>query len=175
MVVGLSGDESNTRCSGGPRSGREVGRLGVSSVPFTGRAFSILLCLPLLAVKQSLLLGQFLFHISEYLEELGFISRWQVDVSGCPLRRRGDGIFCDKIEPLKGIMSPAVVVNLSLEVVLRRWSAVFWGHTCWRGFLRRDLIREKSEHFDSDLNESTNNVGVNSQKEFIYTSNCSWS
>ena len=96
-----------------------------------------------------------------------------MDVSGCPLRRRGDDVFYDRAEAAWGIMFLVVVADLLLEVVPAPVVSCFLGvMTCWGGFLRRSLVGKKFERLDSDLNESTKNIGTNSQKKFIFTSNC---
>ena len=75
-----------------------------------------------------------------------------------------------ELRPLGRIMSPALAAHSPLEVVFSPVIGCFLGAmACWRGFLRRDLVEGKSEHLDSDLNDSTKNVEVNSLKGFIYT------
>ena len=59
------------------------------------------------------------------------------------------------LRPLGGIISLAVATNLPLEVVLSSVIGYFFGGIAHlRGLLRRDLVGEKSECWDSDLNES---------------------
>ena len=53
-------------------------------------------------------------------------------------------------------MSLAVATNLLLDVVPSSVVSCFFEvMTCWRDFLKIDLIGEKSERWDPNLNEST--------------------
>ena len=57
-------------------------------------------------------------------------------------------IFHDgaKVEVARGNDAPVVVMDLPLEVVLSPVVGCFFrAMTCWRSFLRMDLVGEKSE------------------------------
>ena len=112
-------------------------------LPFAGYMFSILLCLLPVAVEQSLLLRQFFLHVDEHLD-LGFIDRQRVDVSGCPLRKRGDCILCDGAEAARGIMSLTMATNLPLEMVPSPVvGCFFWGHGLLVRFFEEGFGREE--------------------------------
>ena len=73
-----------------------------------------------------------------------------MDVSGCPLRRREDSIFCVRAEAARGNNVPSGGSRLPLEVVPSPMIDCFSGP--WlvgEAFLRKSLVGEKSESLDS--------------------------
>jgi len=95
-----------------------------------------------------------------------------VDVPGCLLRKRRDSIFCDKAEAARGNNVPSDGSRFALG-----GGPFADGRLLFRGYgllerLFEERLGEKSERLDSDLNKSSKDVGVNSLKEFIHTSNC---
>ena len=73
-----SGSLWRQRCCSGVLEGRNLGEELVIQVihflPFTVCVFSNFLRSPSFIVRQSLLLCQYLLHVSRHLEELGFVS-----------------------------------------------------------------------------------------------------
>ena len=61
-----------------------------------------------------------------------------------------------RLRLLRETMPPVVVMNLPLEVVpslVVGWSAAFRAHGSLEDFfMRKSLVEEKSEYWDSDLN-----------------------
>ena len=116
--------------------------------------FSILFYLLPFAIEQSLLLRQFFLHVGEHLEELGFINRWQVDVSGRPLRRHVASIFFDGVEaPWVNNISSGGHRFTPRGGHFASVNYFFGVMTWWRGFLNMCLVRKKKfKRGDLDLN-----------------------
>ena len=112
-----------------------------------------------------------MFHLSKHLKQLIFRLLWRLVAD----RRLLQSGRCDILREwlIADSLGGASDSHLGLSLGgcatnnFLRGSIAVKKKLLEEGRRGRDLERE-----DSDLNESTN-VGVNSQKEFIYTSNCS--
>ena len=74
-----------------------------------------------------------------------------------PLGGRGGRLFHDRVEGevFGEMMPPAAAINLSLEVVPLPVVGCFFRAMAFERFLRKGLVREKHEYYNSALNRST--------------------
>jgi len=133
-------------CSGGLLSGRGAGRLGVSTLFIHGPGF--LDPAPLAPICGRTELVALPIPVS-CQQIFGGVGLRKLMGGGClqlPVRRCRDRIFTTRLRPLGGIMSPAMVIDLPLEVVPSPVVGYFSGP--WlvgEAFLRMSLVGEKTE------------------------------